>query len=73
MDQFFYVLNQWQVWVDLNAPTSTSASIGSGDSREPYGPSYDPDKYQWSPDIAGEFDGGGFMVQVPFLKGPGPF
>jgi hypothetical protein len=54
------------VWPDLGGETSTAKALdGSGDDREPFGPEHDPLKYVWTPDSAGEFDGGGYMVQFP--------
>ena len=54
------------VWPNLGGETSTAKEIdGSGDDREPFGPSHDPLKYVWTPDSAGEFLGGGYMVQFP--------
>jgi len=53
------------VWPNLGGETSTKRDIGSGDDREPFGPSHDPFRYVWAPDSAGEFQGGGYMVQFP--------
>ncbi len=56
--------------MDLDATSSTSKPIGGvgrGDSRRPFGPWHDPHKYVWTPDIAGEFEGGGYMVHFPMV------
>jgi len=53
------------VWPNLGGETSTAKDIGFGDDREPFGPDHDPLKYVWTPDSAGEFQGGGYMVQFP--------
>jgi len=56
------------VWPDLDKESSTSkpiGGIGRGDSRKPFGPHYDPHKFRWQEDEAGEYDGGGFMVHFP--------
>jgi hypothetical protein len=53
------------VWPNLGGETSTKNDIGSGDDRDPFGPDHDPLKYVWTPDSAGEFEGGGYMVQFP--------
>lgn len=52
------------VYFDLGAPTSTSDSIQDM-SRKSFGPWYEPDKYKWTPDLANEYDGGGYMVYFP--------
>ena len=57
-----------RVWPDLGGETSTAKNIGGsrrGDDIEPFGPAYDPEKFQWSEDEAGEFQGGGYMVRFP--------
>ena len=46
------------VWPNLGGDTSTKNDIGSGDDRDPFGPEHDPLKYVWTPDSAGEFQGG---------------
>jgi len=47
------------VWPNLGGETSTAKEIdGSGDDREPFGPSHDSFKYVWTPDSAGEYSGG---------------
>lgn len=60
-----------KVWPDLGGPTSTAKTIGganSGDDRKPFGPSDNPGKYTWQRDLAGEFDGGGYMVRFPMAS-----
>jgi hypothetical protein len=56
------------VWPDLGTAASTSKAVQglqSGADRSHFGPLHDPHKYAWSPDSAGEFQGGGFMVYFP--------
>ena len=52
------------VYFDLGASTSTSESIEEM-SKKSFGPWYEPNKYKWTPDVANEYDGGGFMVYFP--------
>ena len=54
------------VWVDLDSDATTSDMFGQ--SRAPFGPPHDPNKYEWQPDEAGEYGGGGFMVDFPLSK-----
>jgi len=57
-----------RVWPDLGGESSTSKPVGGlrrGDDIEPFGPAYDPEKYQWTKDTAGEFQGGGYTVRFP--------
>ena len=51
------------VWVDLDSSTTTSDPSSTDD--KPFGPAYDPHKYKWRPDNAGEYGGGGYMVDFP--------
>lgn len=55
------------MYPDLAGTSSTSRAFGNGDSREPFGPVHDPEKYVWEKDVDGEFDGGGFMVRFPMV------
>ena len=54
-----------KVWPNLESNRLMGFLGEDVESLEPFGPSYDPEKYQWSKDSAGEFDGGGYMVHFP--------